>query len=329
MIILTQRRGVAEEEGQCDMLRWRLPLGALLIAVLVGLCWLDQVAAVPGAWLMPVAILVALLATGEMLGLMRAVGLAPTGWTVQTGSVLVVLAAWLPVVLWRVPGEVPVAWIESSTGAAVGSISWVVLALAAGVLLVFLAEMRRFDQPGAATANLGAAVLAIVYVGLMLSFVVRLRLGWGVGALASLVIVVKMGDTGAYTVGRLVGRHKLAPRLSPGKTVEGAIGAVAFAVLGSWLTFTWLVPWLATPAAAHAGNGSTQHASWGWLPFGLLVGAAGLVGDLAESLLKRDAGRKDSSRWMPGFGGVLDILDSILLAAPAAYVCWASKMVGG
>ena len=67
---------------------------------------------------------------------------------------------------------------------------------------------------------------------------------------------------------------------------------------------------------------------WGWIVFGLLVGAAGMVGDLAESLLKRDVGVKDSSTWMPGFGGVLDILDSLLLSAPVAWFCWATGIVG-
>jgi phosphatidate cytidylyltransferase len=66
---------------------------------------------------------------------------------------------------------------------------------------------------------------------------------------------------------------------------------------------------------------------WGWLIFGLSIGIAGMVGDLAESLLKRDMGRKDSSPWMPGFGGALDLLDSILVAAPVAYVCWAGRLV--
>jgi phosphatidate cytidylyltransferase len=67
---------------------------------------------------------------------------------------------------------------------------------------------------------------------------------------------------------------------------------------------------------------------WGWIAFGLLVGGAGMVGDLAESLLKRDVGRKDSSTWMPGFGGVLDVLDSLLLSAPVAWACWAFGLVG-
>jgi len=295
------------------MLRWRFPLGTTLIVVLIGLCWLDHTAGVPGAWLMPVAILAVILVTGELLALIRAVGLQPVGWTVYLGNLLVVLACWVPVLLWRIEGDIPPAWIGS----------WPLLALVAGALVAFLAEMRRFQEPGRATANLAAAIFAIYYVGLLLGFVVRLRLEWGVGALASLLIVVKLGDTGAYTVGQLLGRQKLVPRLSPGKTVEGVIGALGFATLGSWVTFTWLVPWLKTTPST-----SGQGPAWGWLVFGLLVGTTGLLGDLAESMLKRDAGQKDSSRWLPGLGGVLDMLDSILLAAPVAYACWVAKLVG-
>jgi len=157
-------------------------------------------------------------------------------------------------------------------------------------------------------------------VGVLFSFLIQLRLMWGIGALASLIIVVKMGDTGAYTVGRLIGRRKMAPVLSPGKTIEGAVGALAFACFGAYAAFQWLVPALAT------GEGHASTA-WGWLPFGLLVGLTGLFGDLAESLIKRDAGCKDSSRWLPGFGGVLDIFDSILFAAPVAWLCWAMGLV--
>ena len=73
---------------------------------------------------------------------------------------------------------------------------------------------------------------------------------------------------------------------------------------------------------------SDEPAWWGWVVFGLLVGGAGMIGDLAESLLKRDVGRKDSSDWLPGFGGVLDIIDSLLLSAPVAWFCWIAGIVG-
>jgi phosphatidate cytidylyltransferase len=155
----------------------------------------------------------------------------------------------------------------------------------------------------------------MVYVGVMLRFAVLLRLECGVGAIASWIITVKMGDVGAYTVGRLIGRHKLCPRLSPGKTIEGAVGAVVFTCAGAWASLAWLAP---AVMARHP---------WAWLPYGLVLGIAGMLGDLAESMLKRDVGLKDSSRWMPGFGGVLDILDSLLLSAPVAWLCWSLGML--
>ena len=146
----------------------------------------------------------------------------------------------------------------------------------------------------------------------MLRYAMLLRLWWGIGVLAAWILVVKMGDTGAYTVGRLIGRHKMAPLISPGKTIEGAGGALLFSCFAAWATFRWLVP-LVAPESIEPGPW------WGWLAFGLLVGTAGMVGDLAESLLKRDAGVKDSGTIIPGHGGVLDRLDSILFAAPITY----------
>lgn len=288
------------------MLRWRLLLGTLIIAALIGLLWWDSHATPAGAGLFVLALLLTILASGEILDLCAAAGLRPLAPVVYGGNLLVVAAAWLGP--WLGPATMPAS-------------SWVVLALGLGILAAFLGEMRRYLAPGGVTANLAAESLALVYLGLLPATIVLLRMGWGVGALIALIVVVKMGDTGAYTVGRLFGRHKMAPVLSPGKTVEGALGALAFGCLGSWAAFRWLVP-LTTPDTVAAGP------SWGWLLFGLLVALAGLFGDLAESLLKRDVGRKDSSRWMPGFGGILDIVDSLLLAAPVAYACWALGWVG-
>jgi len=302
------------------MLRWRLLLGSLIVAGLIAICWLDTQATLPGVWLLPVAIGAAVLATKEVLDLAALAQLRPLRWTVYCGNVLLVASTWLAIFerCWQKGWPLqfqwgPIAYVWQSV---------VLFALGGAVLLVVLGEMWRYQKPGGNTANLATGVFAVVYIGLMLWFAVQLRIVWGVGALAAWVIAVKLGDTGAYTVGRLIGRHKMAPLISPGKTIEGAIGALAFSCLGSWLAFKYLVPLTATNPWIEPGPW------WGWIVFGLLVGLAGMAGDLAESLLKRDVGVKDSSTWMPGFGGVLDVLDSLLLSAPVAWFCWASGLVG-
>ena len=297
------------------MLHWRIPLGILLVAVLLAACWLDHAAPIPGAVLFPVALLCAVAATREVIHLAAAGGMKPAPWALYTGNLLILAGCWLPVTCPHFSDASTTQGTEAawSLAAVIGSLT--LLALAVGVLLVFIAEMARYREPGRSTINVATGVFALVYVGLLLSFVVGLRTFWGIGALASLVIVVKMGDIGAYTVGRLIGRHKMAPVLSPGKTIEGAFGALLFASVASWATFRWLVP-------AIAGDAAVPTPGWGWLPFGLLIAMTGITGDLAESLIKRDVGRKDSSDSIPGFGGVLDILDSVLLSAPVAYGCW-------
>jgi phosphatidate cytidylyltransferase len=123
-----------------------------------------------------------------------------------------------------------------------------------------------------------------------------------------ILIIVKSTDIGAYFGGRALGRHKLIPWLSPGKTWEGLIcGVLVSGAIG-----------------AAMGTGMPNHdmamAPWKGFIFGVAIGAIGQVGDLLESLMKRDAQVKDSGRLIPGFGGILDVIDSPLFAAPFAYL---------
>ena len=292
------------------MLSWRLLLGVLFAAGLAALCWADFHARTPGVWLLPLGLGLSALASGELLRMFAARNLHPVAWPIYAGNALIFAANYAPI-LW-------------SDGDDLGPFGWPMAALALGVMAAFVGEMWRYTAPGRVTEQLAASVLSLAYVGVLLSFTIQLRLfdgaDWGVPALMSLVIVVKMCDTGAYTVGRLIGRHKMTPLLSPGKTFEGLAGGLAFACFGSWLAFEQLIPLMVSGASRGAP-------AWGWLAFGILVGLAGVIGDLAESLLKRDLGQKDSSSWMPGFGGVLDVLDSVLMGAPVAYLCWALKLV--
>jgi phosphatidate cytidylyltransferase len=295
------------------LLRWRLLLGALFIAGIVALCWLDHRLATPGVVLLPLALMLSVLGSREVIWLLAARNFQPQPAVVYVGNLLIVAASAVP--LLKPP-------MELSNN--VGRLGWPLAAFALAVLAAFCGEMRRYRAPGHVLEQLASTIFGLFYIGVLLSFVAQMRwLGdglWGVPAIASLVIVVKMCDTGAYTVGRLFGRHKMAPVLSPGKTLEGAVGGLLFACFGAWVALRWLVP-------AMVASPPTPRVAGGWLIYGLAVGLTGMFGDLAESLIKRDMGRKDSSDWMPGFGGVLDVLDSVLFAAPVAYLCWLFRLV--
>jgi phosphatidate cytidylyltransferase len=286
---------------------WRLSLGIVFIAAMFGLCWADARMAHPAMLLLPVAVLLAVLAADELWQLAAQRGLRPQRAATLFASAAVV-ASNAAVVYWPLGGS------SYAASCSIGTLAWPLSAAALGLMFAFLVEMRRYKAPGESIANLAAAALSLIYVGVFMSLLVHLRLFGILLPLVSLVAVVKACDVGAYTFGRLFGRHKMSPVISPGKTIEGAVGGVLLACVASYLTL-----WSLGSEQATAG--------FGWLVYGAVVGLTGMFGDLAESLLKRDAGQKDSSRWMPGFGGVLDILDSILFAAPVAFLLWTAGVV--
>jgi phosphatidate cytidylyltransferase len=125
------------------------------------------------------------------------------------------------------------------------------------------------------------------------------------------LLVTWASDTGAYAVGRMIGRHKLIPKVSPGKTVEGAIGGILASVLVAWAFGSLLRD------SAQLGF---KWFPWGVIVFGAAVSVAAQIGDLFESLIKREAGMKDSSRILPGHGGILDRLDSLFFVLPVSFL---------
>ncbi len=177
------------------------------------------------------------------------------------------------------------------------------LVLGFSLLLFFLFHNSRYGTSGV-MANCGVNLFSIVYLGLLSGFVLAVRIDFGLWPLLMFVFTVKCSDIGAYAFGRLFGRHKFSPLISPGKTWEGMAGAVLVAVI------------VAIVLAVSCGI-----MAW-WLAaiFGFCFAFIGQLGDLAESMIKRDAEQKDSANNVPGFGGVLDIIDSPLAAAVFAYV---------
>jgi phosphatidate cytidylyltransferase len=292
----------------------------VLIAAFAGLCWLDWRASRPGIVLLPLAIVAALLAAGELLAMFRKKGHDPLAWVVYGGVLLTVLAA-------AAPGLVRSDVFREF----VPALGWLLFGLTLSLGLAIVAELRRYDGSGRATVNLSLSIFTVMYVGGLIGFLIQLRLlgvgpwendgRYGMLALVSLIALVKMSDIGQYTTGRLFGRHKLAPTISPGKTWEGAIGGMLFACVTSYCVVRWLQPWMTgTEFATHPK--AVADITLVAITYAICLAVAGMIGDLLESLIKRDAGVKDSSEWMPGFGGVLDLLDSLLVAAPVAYVFW-------
>ena len=183
-------------------------------------------------------------------------------------------------------------------------------------------------------ASAAAAIFCLLYTGLALLALPTLRAQEnGPSLLVLLLFAVWAGDTSAYYFGRAWGRHKMAPKLSPGKSWEGAVASVAGSVLMAWalvglsnvLQAPWnsgVLAWMerACPSAVI----SYPDELWYWLLLAVIINLAGQVGDLAESALKRSAGVKDSGSLLPGHGGVLDRIDALLLAAP---VLWYAQVI--
>ena len=176
-------------------------------------------------------------------------------------------------------------------------------------------EQRR----GEVATRIAKTSLAMVYIAMLFGFVLSHRQiqndnALGLVAIVLIIATAKTSDAAAYFVGKSIGRRKIAPKLSPNKTVEGAVGGIFGGIAGSAIVVFLVAPLIV---------GITVPKPWWWfLLYGVTVTLAGMLGDLAESMLKRDAQIKDSSSWLPGLGGVLDVIDSLVFAAPVSFVIW-------
>ena len=292
-------------------LRNRLTYGPIMFAGMVGLLSLDYAAqqwtvspsmprGIGGIGMLIIAFVVLPPATRELAFLFSAVKVKPYRLISGAGSNVLALHAFAT----QFPPFKPYG---------TSALAFII------VSVMLLAALRRAWSRQAADAihDMAGTVLATLYLGGLMWFLLALRvknISAPVGdhtrfvgdtiAILTIFFTVKATDIGAYFGGKALGRHKLIPWLSPGKTWEGLVcGVITAGVVGAlWAT-------------------AMRYFSWekGFI-FGVIIGAIGQSGDLLESMMKRDAAVKDSGSSIPGFGGVLDVIDSPLLAAPFAYI---------
>ncbi|HKV82684.1 MAG TPA: phosphatidate cytidylyltransferase [Candidatus Sulfotelmatobacter sp.] len=196
---------------------------------------------------------------------------------------------------------------------------------------IFLTRAMRNENLSSGYPAAAAAVFAFTYIALPMGMLVQLRQQWaGAFYLLYLLLVVWAGDIFAYFVGKSMGRHLMAPRISPKKTWEGAAASLVASVAVGWLLFHYAVP--LSSALLRAGLierrdgifGLEQPAMGPIIVLTILLNVAAQLGDLVESLIKRGAGVKDSGTILPGHGGMLDRIDALLFAAPLLwyYAAW-------
>ena len=180
--------------------------------------------------------------------------------------------------------------------------SWELLFIVLALFFLIIMQFKRRDSSGV-IVDISTTLFGILYVSWFFSFLIKIRyLPGGLGFLASLLLITKLGDIGAYLVGSRWGKKPLVPHISPKKTMEGALGGLGFSILGA----------LASKSFLPFGYGQL-------LVIAVSLGVLGQLGDLSESLLKRDCQVKDSGDIFPGMGGVLDSIDSLLFTAPVFY----------
>ncbi len=268
--------------------------GALLIAALAA-----AVAWAHGWTALAVIVLVTLVAQREFYGLLDAAQLPNFKIFGCLGGAALVVATWRG---YQHPGP------DGPESLFVHTL-WVIF------LVIFARQFHQYLNPRPIETMAGTW-MGIVYVAVPMSFLVRLLLAWGTQPdgrmlIVYLVAVVKACDAGAFFVGTALGRHKLIPRISPAKTWEGCFGGLVMAVLASMGGAWWLNRHGSSPIVV-----PVNHA----VALGIGLGVVAILGDLAESLLKRASGCKDAGTLLPGLGGLLDVVDSLLPAAPLLYL---------
>jgi phosphatidate cytidylyltransferase len=244
---------------------------------------------------------------GEFYGLVEKRGLACFKWCGLFGGVLLMAGTFLH--LTRKISEFTTGYMGIYDSPARAN------DFETGFIILFVLGLcvRQFvsRRNSAGLAAISTTLFGLMYVPWLLNFIQKINFFPDVDGkfyVLYFILVTKFSDTGAYAVGSLIGRHKMIPRISPGKTWEGFAGALLFSTAASLIFVHFLGGCMAGMNPLHA------------VVLGLLLGLTAVIGDLIESLFKRESGVKDSGRLFPGIGGILDLLDSLLFNAPIMYL---------
>jgi len=295
----------------------RLIFGPILILLLLAIMWLDHLltsvvlpkpllflasadgTAQPGLLLLVLGVVAASRGGYELARLFQAMHIEASPRSLSIAAAAGMLAGALTI------GPHAPAVFQTNAAAVLGSAGIM------AVLCAMLAYIRHQEIKGAATA-VAATGFAFLYLGLALSFLMAVRREHSVWAMVAVVFIVKACDSGAYFTGTAIGRHKLIPWISPGKTWEGLVGGLITSALAG-------VGFVALNRAFDSAYAPASLSLLDGALLGLILGLVGQAGDLSASVLKRDAGVKDAGKILPGFGGAIDMLDSLLIAGPVAY----------
>ena len=183
---------------------------------------------------------------------------------------------------------------------------WELLFVVIGLISLFGLQIIKKDN-SQAVFSISVTIFGILYISWLFSFIVKIRMPpHGAALLGALIFMTKVTDIGAYLIGSRFGKHAFIPRISPKKTIEGIVGGLLFAALAALASSSFL-PKISIFSTGHL------------IFIGVCVGVIGQLGDLSESLIKRDCLAKDSSGVIPGIGGVMDVIDSLLFTAPVFY----------
>jgi len=179
---------------------------------------------------------------------------------------------------------------------------WELLFIVLTLLFLIIMLFKRRENSGV-IVDISTTVFGILYISWFFSFLIKIRyLNRGIGLFVAVLLITKLGDIGAYLIGARFGKTPLIPRISPNKSLEGALGGLLFSTAGALISRPFL-------------NLTYSHL----ILMGVSLGFLGQLGDLSESLMKRDCQVKDSGNILPGMGGVLDVMDSLLFSAPVFY----------